>query len=189
MEMFIIDRKRNLVCSMNKKHVHAPREASFWCAESFKSHRWLEKSASQSLWSHGKHQCFPLLFLITGQPTYHVVGQPKWCVCACAYVMHECVHKYSLMGRRVHWSVKVAKGRGFSEQIVAPGNSQTVPVLVYICGRLPPIEVEFIDQPCGFKSTEFDLGLIAFCSLNYHSKTCCPSLHGATLIPSVQQNR
>lgn len=78
----------------------------------------------------GKHQTFPLVFVVTGQPTYHVwVSLRGACVCACACVMHEFVSKYSLMGgRRVNWSVKVAKGRGFSEQIVAPGNSQTVPV-------------------------------------------------------------
>lgn len=71
------------------------------------------------------------LFLVTGQPTYHVEGQPSRRVCMCLF--HECVCvcvSTLLEGRRV---TPVSEGylhtrRGFSEQIVAPGNSQTVPV-------------------------------------------------------------
>lgn len=62
---------------------HAPCEASFWCAASFKSHRWFEKSASQSLWSHHN---FSLLFLATGQPTYHVAVQPERRMCVFVHV-------------------------------------------------------------------------------------------------------
>lgn len=39
---------------------------------------------------------------------------------------------------------------GSGEQIVAPGT------------LLPPIEAEFIDQPCGLESTDFDSGVNCF---------------------------
>lgn len=71
--------------------------------------------------------------------------------------------KYSLRGC-VNWSVKVAKGMGFIEQIVAPGNSQTVPAWPSFSTSR---EKEFIDQPCGFKSTEFDFGLNMFSKLSF----------------------
>lgn len=40
--------------------------------------------------------------------------------------MHDFRSKYSSPGKACQLVTKVAKGRGFSEQIVAPGNSQTV---------------------------------------------------------------
>lgn len=38
-----------ILCVARMEKGMEPREAAFSCAESFKSHRWLEKSASQSL--------------------------------------------------------------------------------------------------------------------------------------------
>lgn len=48
--------------------------------------------------------------------------------------------------------------------------------------QLPSVEVEFIDQPRGFKSTGFDFGWNFF-SVNWCSKMARPSLHKAALIP------
>lgn len=54
-------------------------------------------------------------------------------VCIRASVMHEFRSKYSSTGKACQLVTKVAKGSGFSEQIVAPGNSQTVHSLAVGC--------------------------------------------------------
>lgn len=110
---------------------HAP-SAAFWCTESFKSHRWLGKPTSPSLWSQQKRPVFPLFFLHTGQPVCHVSAYNMYvpvCVCVNTWNIHVCEWLLLNINRRVYgqW------GRGQSEQIVAPGNSQTVSGLAMCC--------------------------------------------------------
>lgn len=76
-------------------------------------------------------------------------------VYAFSYVMYERAFGGALqLGGCVGWSLKVTTRRGFTEQIVAPGNSQTVPT----CQWLSPMDIEFIDELLRLQHTESDLG-------------------------------
>ena len=92
--------------------------------------------------------------LWTGQPTYHVMGQPRACVFV--HVSVSCLSKCSFNREGVstgRW--RLPKGGALANRLLP----LATPKLSQSGSWFPPIEVEFIDQPCGFKSIEFDLGV------------------------------
>lgn len=168
-------------------HVH-PVKQHFNVLNHLKATDGLKNLAPGACDHRGKHLISPLVFLVTGQPTYHVVRQLKRCVCfcaSCAYGVHEFVSKYSLMGKACQLVSEGCQREALVNRLLP----LATPKLPQSGTLLPPIEVEFIDQPCGFKSNEFVLGLNCILVSKLLFKTCCPSLHRAILIPSLQQNR
>lgn len=149
-------------------HAHAPREAAFWSAESFKSHRWLEKSASRSLWSQWKTRNIPS-FIPRHWTTYISCGGSAQEVCVFVRVP---LSRMSLWGSALErWKACQLVSEGFQREGLdwtdcCPRQLPNCPQ----CGsQLPPIEAEFIDEPFGFKSTELDVGLncLLLCKLSF----------------------
>lgn len=163
----ISDRKGNRVClCLMKTYRHNAPSAAFWCTESFKSHRWLGKTHLSEPVIAAEKTSFPTVFPPHRSTCMSRVGLQHVCpsVCVCKHLKHTCL-----------W-VAAPQHQQACLRAVREGPERTdccprqLPNRLRPGNVLPPIEAEFIDQPCAFQAHWVRLGLaLASYSADYGS--------------------